>query len=87
MKSIFIALMLCASFISCTENKRARQFGGSETITLPQGQKLVMITWKESNMWYLTKPMSKVDSAETYTFQEKSSWGVWQGTITVHEVK
>ena len=53
----------------------AKNYGGTMTIDLPKGQKLVNATWKgESDLWYLTKPMLPTDSAETYTFhQEKGS--------------
>lgn len=38
------------------------------TLELPANQKLVMITWKDDSLWYLTKPMTEEDVAETYTF-------------------
>ena len=64
---------------SCTKNKRARTFGGKEEITLKANEKLINITWKESNMWVLTE--------DTLThikyFRENSSWGVWEGEIIV----
>ena len=89
MKKIFLSLTTIVLLLttSCTQNERTRQFGGSETVELPQGQKLVMVTWKENNAWYLTKPMITTDSAETYTFQEKSSFGIFQGTMVVKEKK
>ena len=45
------------------------------------------ITWKDSDLWYLTKPMTDDDVAETYTFQEDSKMGVLEGTVTVVEHK
>ncbi len=88
MKYLFIfGLFLCTFLISCTDKEKARNFGGTETINLPKGQKLMMITWKESDIWYLTKPMSAKDTAETYTFQEESSYGVWEGTVIIKESK
>lgn len=73
--------------ISCTENSRAKNWGGSETIYLPKNRKLVNVTWKEDELWYLTAPMSKEDKPQTHKFQEKSSWGVMEGTITIIESK
>lgn len=35
---------------SCSRNERAKNFGGNMTITLPCQQKLVNITWKESEL-------------------------------------
>ena len=92
-KAIGILLMLCAVFImamtvsSCTENMRAKQWGGNASLELPANQKLVVVTWKDNDLWYLTKPMTATDVAETYTFQEESSWGLLEGTYTIKEVK
>jgi len=92
-KVIGILLMICAVFImaltvsSCTENMRAKQWGGNASLELPANQKLVVVTWKDNDLWYLTKPMTADDIAETYTFQEESSWGLLEGTYTIKEVK
>lgn len=74
-------------FTSCTKNQRVKQFGGKATVELPAGQKLVHCTWKDSNLWYLTRPMTQKDSAETYTFQEKSNFGMIEGTYIIKERK
>jgi hypothetical protein len=80
-KALAIAsVLVCTVFISsCTENKRVRSFGGTQGLTLKANEKLLNITWKESNMWVLTE--------DTVThikyFRENSSWGVWEGEIIV----
>ncbi len=56
-------------------------------LELPENTKLVNVTWKEGNLWYLTKNMDSSDVAETYTFQEKSSLGIAEGCITITERK
>jgi hypothetical protein len=71
----------------CTENARSRIYGGTMTIDLPANQKLVNATWKESQVWYLTRPMRSNEVAETFTFQEKSSFGVVEGTVKFVENK
>lgn len=50
-KLLIVALVagLLPTLFSCTENQRARQFGGTITIELPPGEKLVMATWKETD--------------------------------------
>lgn len=73
--------------VSCTQNQRAKNFGGNATYSLPQGQKLIMVTWKEDNLWYLSRPMKEGESAETYTLQEESSFGMMNGTVTIKETK
>lgn len=65
----------------------AKSFGGSMTMKLETNQKLEMITWKDDSLWYLTKPMTEDDIAETHTFQQSSEWGVFEGTVTVVETK
>jgi hypothetical protein len=71
----------------CTQNQRAKSWGGNATVNLPKGQKLVNVTWKDSNVWYLTKKMSKNDTEEQYSFGEESSWGLLEGSVTIKEQK
>jgi hypothetical protein len=87
MKKVFLAVLLGVMVTSCTENERVKQWGGEGTINLPEGRKLVNVTWKGDHIWYLTRPMSKNDVAETYKFQEESSWGVVEGTFNIIETK
>lgn len=87
MKLFTVLLLTILLISSCTENSKAKNFGGEASLELPKGQKLVNVTWKDANLWYLTRPMLATDSAETYTFHEQSSWGVWQGTYTIKETK
>ena len=65
----------------------AKNFGGDYTLKLPKNEKLVMVTWKDNSLWYLTKPMTEDDIAETYKFQESSDLGIMEGTVTVVETK
>lgn len=85
-KTIFLFLVGTLLF-SCTENKRAKSWGGSETIYLPENTKLVNVTWKSDDLWILTQPMEPGDEPKNYRFKEKSSWGVLEGTIIIKEVK
>lgn len=80
-----IALALLCQ--GCTENVRSRQFGGSSTQELPVCRKLVLVTWKEASLWTLTRPMRAEDTAESYSFQEDSSLGLMEGTVTITERK
>lgn len=87
MKKVLAIALIAISLASCTENSRVKNWGGEGTINLPKGQKLVTITWKETQVWYLTRPMTENDTAETYKFQEESSYGVMEGTYTIIESK
>lgn len=75
---VILAVLLLAS---CTDNSRAKNWGGTENIQLKKNEILVNMTWKESNLWIQTK--------DTLTgieyFREKSSWGVWEGEIIIEK--
>ena len=89
MKKTVVALIMLTtlSLASCTSNEMAKQFGGTGRLNLPKGEKLVNITWKEDHIWYLTKPMTVTDVAETYTFKEQSNYGILQGEVIITESK
>lgn len=80
---LFLGLFL----VLCTENQRVKQFGGTGIITLPKGEKLVNVTWKDNNLWYLSRPMIESETADVYTFKEESSFGVLEGTYKIIEIK
>lgn len=87
MLSLLVVAGLLIGAVGCTENSRARSFGGTMSENLPRGQKLVTATWKESHLWYLTRPMASNETAVTSTFHEQSSWGMLQGTVIFIESK
>lgn len=87
MKSKLAILILAAMLIGCTDNQRARSAGGAMTVTLPPGQKLVNATWKNEQLWYLTRPAFVTESPETLTFKEKSSFGLMEGSVLFKETK
>ena len=64
-----------------------KSFGGSMTLNLEPNQKLEEITWKDDSLWYLTRPMTDDDIAETHTFQQQSEFSVFDGPITIVESK
>jgi hypothetical protein len=82
---LVLVLVIVVTLFSCTENSRVRKWGGDGTLELPMGQKLVNLTWKGDQLWYLTRPMTANDSVETYTFHEESSFGIIEGTYKVIE--
>ena len=79
---VFTSILLVTG---CTDNNRAKNFGGTMTLDLDPGRKLVEVTWKDNQMWVLTRPMRPGEQPETYTFKEKSSYGVWEGTVILNE--
>lgn len=81
----FVAVFGILSLISCTENQRARQFGGEMTIRLKPGEKLMMATWKNDDLFYLTEPMEEGYVPKVKNFYEDSSYGIMQTTVTFIE--
>ena len=71
---VLAALILCMSIIfsGCTEQAITREYGGDMTLELEPGQKLEEITWKDNNLWYLTRPMREGETSETHIFLESS---------------
>jgi len=84
-KVLFIlAVLFTVTFTSC-ENFMTRNFGGSQTIELQPGQKLVNVTWKKNQVWILTETRLDSIKPKTYKFKEKSNMGVMEGEITLVE--
>ena len=83
--AILVILAAAAFQGGCTEQERAKSWGGTTQVDLPAGKKLVVATWKESNLWLLTRDMRALELAETYEFVEDSSWGVFEGKVVIRE--
>jgi len=82
---ILLSPIILLSFIlsmflltSCTDNDRARKFGGTEEVILKENEVLVTVTWKETNLWILTQDTL----TGKHYFREKSKWGLLDGTVT-----
>lgn len=82
---LMLALFFTFIFTGCQATTKS--LGSSMTIKLEPNQKLEMITWKDDSLWYLTRPMTENDSAETHEFQESSNIGILEGTVTIIETK
>lgn len=85
-KFLLVFLLILFALISgCSQEDRAKRLGETITVELPVDQKLIEVDWSGNNAWYLTRPMSESDSAVTYTYQEKSSKGIFQGALIIKE--
>lgn len=80
-----LAILAAAFQGGCTERQRAKSWGGTLQVDLPAGKKLVAATWKDSNLWLLTRDMRALEPAETYEFVEDSSWDVFEGKVVIRE--
>ncbi len=83
--AIAIAILAIASLTGCSDNTSAKAWGGTMTVDLPPKQKLVNVIWKDANLWYLTRPAKPGETPETFTFKEKSDFGMVEGKVTVQE--
>jgi len=86
MKKIILTLLIASTLLAtgCSQIG-AKSFGGDYDVELPQGEKLINITWKDDTIWYLTEPMEEGYEPKEYKFQADSVFGVFEGTVTVKE--
>ena len=85
-----IICLLCIVLFSLSIsgcNWIARKIGGDISIDLPDNTKFINATWKNSSLWYLTRPMKDNENAEVYEFKEDSNFGILEGTVTFVEHK
>lgn len=84
-KILLLSLIGTMSLTGCQATTRS--LGGNMTLKLEPNQKLELITWKDDELWYLTRPMREGEEAEVWTYQESSEWHVMEGTVTIVETK
>lgn len=84
MKKILVMAAALFSLSSCTEQMKV---GGTMEVKLPKGEKLIMATWKETNLFYLTEPMDSGYTPKRKRFKEDSCFGVWESEIIFVESK
>lgn len=95
MKTTFYIILVILAVIllltSCTQNQKARSYGGTETVNLPKGEKLINATWKgekgAADLWYLTEEMEPNYVPKKKYFRESSGFGVFEGTVIFIESK
>lgn len=79
-KASFI-LLATLVLISCTDNQRARKFGGTETVKLEPQEKFINISWKQDDLWIVVQDTI----TGKYYVREKSSFGLIQGKIIIEK--
>lgn len=80
-----LALIALLLFMGCTEQTRARNFGGTTHIEVKAGQKVIGATWKNTNLWYITRPMLAGEEPVAVTMTESSSLGLVEGHVVLQE--
>ena len=81
MKRLTFAFVILFVLASCTDNQRARSFGGTETIRIEPQEKFINITWKQDNLWVIVQDTI----TGTIYAKEKSSFGVMQGKVIIEK--
>jgi hypothetical protein len=84
-KNLFLTLhvlgFLSLVLSSCTENERAKKYGGTMTVDLPPNTKFVSASWKEDQLWYVYRVRKDGEIPETFTMKEDSRFGIIQGKV------
>ena len=90
MKKLLFLTLITLMLTSCEgfwKQATTKHFGNDMTVKLNPNEKLVEVTWKDDNIWYLTEPMDSNYVPKTKVFREISIYGVFQGSITFVETK
>ena len=87
MKKVVLLVMFALVVMTGCDNLVSRKMGGTTTVNLHPGQRLVEVTWKENSLWYLTEPMDSGYVPKTKTFQEDSNFGLVEGTVKFVETR
>lgn len=83
---ILLMLTLIFSLSACSPSQAiAKRVGGTTVINLPPNEKFLEITWKDEDLWYLTRSMRDDEVAETYEFNKRSVSGLFEGTVIINE--
>lgn len=87
MKNILFMIMMVFCLTSC-EQYVTREFGGTTTVKLEPGKKLVECTWKgDADLWYLVEPMDSDYVPQTKEFIESSMFGAIEGKVIFIETR
>lgn len=80
MKKIILLALTALMMVGC-EQYVSRKAGGTMSIKLEPNQRLMEVTWKDGDLWYLTEPMDSDYMPKTKVFQENSLYGVLEGKV------
>lgn len=78
---ISLALITMLAISSCTENQRTRTLGGTMSINVKPGYKVIMATWKETDLFYMIEKMDSSYVPIEKILVEDASWGVLETKV------
>lgn len=70
---------------ACTKQERVRTFGGTEVINVEPGKRVMMATWKETDLFYMVEDMPEDYTPHDKTLVESSSYGILESKIIFRE--
>ena len=83
---IVILAVTAFTFSSC-DQALTRSMGGTTKVQLEPGEKLLEVTWKGDNIWYLVELMDSNYIPKTKTFKESSRAGILEGKVIFIETR
>jgi len=84
MKKLIVILLTFLCLTSCDQSI-TKTLGGTTKIELESGERLVEVTWKGDDIWYLVEPMDSNYVPKTKTFKESSRVGILEGKVIFYE--
>lgn len=87
MKKLILSLTVASIGLlsGCSAQHMVRQYGGTDTIDLPAGKKLVQANWEGEHLWYLLRSAKTGEKPEVLEFKESRSYGGRSGTVIFRE--
>lgn len=80
MKTLVITAIAAFALAGCDQYV-TRTFGGESKLAIPSGTRLVTVTWKGTDLWYLYyDPATK-----RCVFKESSTAGVLEGSVVIEQ--
>jgi hypothetical protein len=79
MLGIFGLIIILSTFMSCTQQERAKSWGGTTTLKLPENCIFINATWKNADLWLVLKDTT----TNQYLLKESSSWGLLEGAVYI----
>ena len=85
MKVLLLALITMLAISACTENQRARSFGGTLKVQVEPGYKVTMATWKGEDLFYMMEEMEPTYVPKKKVLKEDATWGVIESKVVFIE--
>jgi hypothetical protein len=84
---IVIVVLVAVITLNSCDQALTRSMGGTTKVQLESGEKLLEVTWKGDNIWYLVEPMDTDYVPKTKTFKESSRAGILEGKVIFIETR